>query len=372
MTPPTFIPLVDLKAQYHSIAEEVQDRIGRVMERCDFILGHDVTEFEKEFAQYCRADHAIGCGSGTDAIQLACRALDLGSEDEVILPAMTFIATAIGVELAGGKPVLVDVDPETALIDPEKVREAITEKTKAIMPVHLYGQVAPMEELRSIAEEHNLVIIEDAAQAHGADYGDKRAGSIGDIACFSFYPGKNLGAYGDGGAVTTNSDKLADKVKLIRNWGSKKKYHHDTFGLNSRLDTIQAAVLRVKLKRMEDWTDRRRHSAKQYHQALGDLEGIDLTKTNQDESAYHLYVIRTERRDQLLEKLREAQIGAGLHYPFAVHELKACSHLGHKPGDFPVAEDWARRCLSLPLYPELPEEAITRSAQVVKEFLATS
>lgn len=360
----TNIPLVDLKAQYRSIESEIQAAISNVLQRGDFILGEDLNRFEADFAQYCNTEHCIGCGSGTDALHLACRALDIGAGDEVIMPAFTFIATALGITLSGAKPVLVDVDPKTALIDPEKVEAAITPKTCAIMPVHLYGQCVDMAPLTELAQKHNLAIIEDAAQAHGATYNGKRVGGLGDIGCFSFYPGKNLGAYGDGGAITTSDPKLADKLRLLRNWGSRKKYHHEEPGLNSRLDTMQAAILRVKLSHLDSWNKRRRELASEYSRVLQEIPGVELTQTKGD-SVYHLYVIRLDERDAALEKLQNAGIHAGIHYPFAVHELNAYKWLGYEPGRFPVAESWARRCLSLPLYAELPEEAIYRSAEVL-------
>ena len=368
MTLITKIPLVDLQAQYHSIKDEVGPAVTAVFERCDFILGGAVKQFEDEFASFSSANHAIGCASGTDALQLACRALEIGEGDEVILPAFTFVATALGVTLAGAKPVLVDVDPETALLDPAKVEAAITPKTKAILPVHLYGQCADMTALRALADKHGLKLIEDAAQAHGAEHDGKRAGSMGDAGCFSFYPGKNLGAYGDGGAVTTNDGEVMDRLQLWRNWGSKKKYHHEEMGLNSRLDTVQAAILRVKLARLEGWNQRRRELAAMYDEALNGLDGLTLTKTN-DTSVYHLYVVRMENRDAALSALNEAGIGAGLHYPFAVHQLGAYKWLGYAEGTFPVSEDWSRRCLSLPIYAEMPEEAVPRSLEVLKGIL---
>ena len=363
------IPLVDLRAQYQSIREEVDQAVARVMERGDFILGEAVGQFEEEFARFCHARHAIGCASGTDALHLACRVLGIGPGDEVILPAFTFVATALGVTMAGARPVLVDVDPETALVDPEKVAAAITPRTKAILPVHLYGQLADMDALLEIARSKGLKVIEDAAQAHGAEAGGKRAGSVGDVACFSFYPGKNLGAYGDGGALTTNDDELADRLRLLRNWGSRKKYHHEEPGLNSRLDTIQAAILRVKLARLEGWNQRRRELAARYDEALAGIPGIRPTRTDPG-SVYHLYVVRPEAsgRDEALKRLQEAGLGAGLHYPFAVHELGAYRWLGYEPGTFPVSEDWARSCLTLPIYAELPEEAVGRAAGVLRDW----
>ncbi len=362
------IPLVDLGAQYESISEEVGPAIDRVLRRGDFILGEDLLRFEEEFADYCGARHAVGCGSGTDALHLACRAIGLGPGDEVIIPAFTFVATALGITLSGAKPVLVDVDSETALMDLEQVSAAITPRTRAIMPVHLYGQCYDLRPLLDLAEKHGLAVIEDAAQAHGARYSGKRAGAFGSVGCFSFYPGKNLGAYGDGGMMTTNDDQLAEKLRLLRNWGSRRKYHHEETGLNSRLDTIQAAILRIKLRRLDEWNERRRAIARAYDDLLGEMPGLELTQQRQD-SIYHLYVIRLAGRDRALENLHKAQLFAGIHYPFAVHELKAYQWLGYQKGTFPVSEDWARRCLSLPIYAEMPLDAIPRVADVLKHAL---
>jgi len=359
------IPLVDLKAQFRSIQAEVEPAIARVLERGDFILGEDVREFEREFAEFCDAPRAVGVASGTDALHLACRVVGVGPGDEVILPAFTFVATALGVTLAGGVPVLVDVDPKTALIDPQKVAEAIGPKTKAILPVHLYGQCADMDPLLDIAKDAGIAVIEDAAQAHGATYKGRRAGSMGAAAGFSFYPGKNLGAYGDGGAITTGDAQLAERLELLRNWGSRKKYHHEEPGLNSRLDTVQAAVLRVKLRHLERWNDARRRMAARYDEALAGVPGVEPTVTDPG-SVYHLYVLRAADRDARLEALQAAGIGAGLHYPFAVHELGAYRWLGYEAGRFPVSEDWARRCFSLPIYAELPDEAAGRARDVLQ------
>ena len=362
---PATIPLVDLKAQYRRIRAEVDEAVLAAFARSDFILGQDVGAFEKEFADFCQTEYAIGCASGTDALHLACRALDIGPGDEVIVPAFTFVATALGVTLAGAKPVLVDVDPETALIDVERIADAITPNTKAVIPVHLYGQVADMDPLLALAREKRLFVIEDAAQAHGAELDGRRAGSIGDIACFSFYPGKNLGAYGDGGAITTRQPKVFERLELLRNWGSKKKYHHEEMGLNSRLDTVQAAILRIKLKYLDGWNQTRRDLAAAYDAALADVDGVTLTKTP-SKSAYHLYVIRMAERDEALKRLHDAGVMAGLHYPFAVHELGAYSWLGYTQGTFPVSEDWARRCLSLPIYAEMPPEGVERAAAILR------
>ena len=364
----TSIPLVDLRVQYQDIASDVNAAIARVLDQSDFILGLELEAFEREFANYCGVQHAVGCANGTDALELLCRALDIGPGDEVIVPAMTFIATALGPYLAGAKPVLVDVLPHSALIDPARVEAAITPRTRAIIPVHLYGQCCDMEAIGAIARGHRLRIIEDAAQAHGATIGGRRAGALGDIAAFSFYPGKNLGAYGDGGCVVTNDADIAQKLRMLRNWGSQKKYHHDVMGKNSRLDTVQAAILRIKLRRLEDWNAARRRHASRYDQALASIRGVTLTRYN-DGCVYHLYVIRVEHRDRTVAALNAQGIGAGIHYPLALHELGATKNLDHRPGDFPTSEAWARHCLSLPVYPELPSEAPTRVADVLCKVL---
>ena len=346
------IPLVDLRSQRRPIAEDIEAAIARVLERCDFILGEELRLFEEEFAEYCGVPHAIGVATGTDALHLACRALNMGEGDEVIIPAMTFASTAFAVSLTGARPVLVDVRSGDALIDPSKIETAVTPRTKAIIPVHLYGNCADMAAVGAIAAKHSLAVIEDAAQAHGALYAGRRAGSLGDVGCFSFYPGKNLGAYGDGGLVTTARADIAERIRVLRNCGSAVKYHHDEIGLNSRLDTLQAAILRVKLKRLDEWNATRRRLAAHYDTALNGIFGIDRTH-HAEGSVHHLYVVRLPRRDAVLKALNARGIGAAIHYPFAVHELTAYSSLGYRPGAFPVAEDWARRCLSLPLYAEL-------------------
>jgi dTDP-4-amino-4,6-dideoxygalactose transaminase len=346
------IPLVDLRSQHRPIAKDIGAAIGRVLERCDFILGEELRLFEEEFAEYCGSPHAIGVASGTDALYLACRALSLGEGDEVVVPAMTFASTAFAVSLTGALPVLVDVRDEDGLIDPTQIEAAVTPRTKAIIPVHLYGNCADMAAVGAIAAKYSLTVIEDAAQAHGALYAGRRAGSLGDIGCFSFYPGKNLGAYGDGGLVTTARADIAERIRVLRNCGSLVKYHHEEIGLNSRLDTLQAAILRVKLKRLDEWNATRRQIATHYDAALSDVSGVDLTRHGEG-GVHHLYVVRFAGRDLVQMALNAQGVGASIHYPFALHELTAYASLGYQPGAFPVAEDWARRCLSLPLYAEL-------------------
>jgi dTDP-4-amino-4,6-dideoxygalactose transaminase len=365
----SFIPLVDLKAQQRSIREAIDVAVGQVFDHCGFILGPEVAAFEREFGEMCGAADAISCGSGTDAIHLACRALGIGPGHEVIVPAMTFVATALGVSLAGARPILVDVDPRTALIDLNRAAEAITPKTRAVLPVHLYGQLASPSACRTFAKRHGLLLLEDAAQAHGAVREGIGAGAIGDAGCFSFYPGKNLGAYGDGGLITVADPALGDPIRTLRNWGSKIKYHHEQAGLNSRLDTVQAAILRVKLRGLKQGNAQRVRLAQRYESSFAKVDAIELTQTEPGEaSARHLFVIRVpaERRQAIVETLNARGIGAGIHYPFAVHQLKAYQWLGYPHGSFPVAEDWARRCLSLPLFPEMTVEQQDR---VIREVI---
>lgn len=366
---PPIIPLVDLKAQYEGLAPEIDEALGRVLARADFILGEDVRRFEEEFADYCGTRYAVACASGTDALHLAFRALDIGPGDEVIIPAHTFVATALGVSLTGARPVLVDADPDTALMDVSLVKAKLTSRTRAVVPVHLYGQCVDMDPLLELATEAGVHVVEDSAQAHGARYRGRRAGSLGVMGCFSFYPGKNLGAYGDGGAITLTDQGLAEKLRLLRNWGSIKKYHHEEMGLNSRLDSLQAAVLRVKLRYLERWNAARKELASEYTKALRDIDGVELTTVRND-SVFHLYVVRVADREAALRSLHEAGLQAGIHYPFAVHELGAYRWLGYPAGAFPVSESWARRCLSLPMYAELPREAVARAAAVLAECCA--
>jgi dTDP-4-amino-4,6-dideoxygalactose transaminase len=363
------IPLVDLRAQNSSLDPDIREAIAGVLGRGDFILGEELRLFEREFAEYCRVAHAVGVGSGSDALQLACRALELGEGDEVIIPAMTFAATAFAVSLCGAQPVLVDVRAADGLIDPAQIEAAVTPRTRAIIPVHLYGHCADMAAIGEIAARRSLAVIEDAAQAHGATYRGRRAGSFGDLGCFSFYPSKNLGACGDGGMVTTDRRDLAERVAMLRNCGARIKYLHDEVGLNSRLDTLQAAILRRKLRRLDEWNEARRRIAREYDAALRRLVGIDRPPLIAG-SVYHLYVVRLAGRDAVLDVLAARGIGAGVHYPFAVHELGACASLGYRTGDFPVAEDWARRGLSLPIYPELAADAVEFCVEAIEAALA--
>jgi dTDP-4-amino-4,6-dideoxygalactose transaminase len=360
------IPFVDLAAQYRSIRGEVDAAMAAVLARGDFILGQDVRLFEQEFAAYCGTTHCLGVASGTDALRLALQACGIGRGDEVITTAHTFIASVLAIAEAGASPVLVDCEPEFGLIDVTKIEAAVTPRTRAILPVHLYGQAADMDPILEIAARHGLVVVEDACQAHGARYKDRPCGSIGDIAAFSFYPGKNLGAYGDAGAVTTGRADLADRVMLLRNYGQRVKYEHLEKGGNSRLDTLQAAVLRVKLRHLDDWNAARQRAAAAYGRALADA-GVQLPQVAPyGTHVFHLYVVRTPDRAGVQQRLDAARAQHGIHYPTPVHRQKAMADLGYGPGSFPVAEALAPEILSLPMFPELSEAQIDRIARAVR------
>jgi len=372
------VPFLDLKAQYATIKKEVDPAIHEILDNTAFILGKSVLQFEKEFANAHYVKHCIGTSSGTDANHLVLWALGIGPGDEVIIPANTFIATAWGATLCGAKPVFVDCHPDSYNIDPTKVEAAITKKTKAIVAVHLYGQAADMDALNVIVKKHNLILVEDAAQAHLAEYKGKRIGGLSKATSFSFYPGKNLGAYGEAGAVVTNDEQLAKLFVQLREHGQSEKYHHENFGHNYRMEGIQGAVLGVKLKHLENWTDGRRNVAAKYKMLLGDLKQISLPVELPDHKhVYHLYVIRVngesietreETRNKLQSFLSDNDIASGLHYPVPLHLQKCFSHLGYKKGDFPVTEDLARTGLSLPMFPELTDEQIEYVASKIKEF----
>ncbi|MBN1966939.1 MAG: DegT/DnrJ/EryC1/StrS family aminotransferase [Anaerolineae bacterium] len=362
------VTFVDLKAQYASIQDEMNDAILGVVQSTQFILGGEVTKFEEEFAAFCGVKHAVGVDSGTSAIEMALRAFDIGPGDEVITAANTFIATALAISYTGAKVVLVDIDPQTYNIDPSKIETVITARTKAIVPVHLYGQTADMDPILAIARRHHLLVIEDAAQAHGATYKGRPAGSLGDAAAFSFYPGKNLGAYGDGGAVVTNDEAVDHKLRLLRNYGQSKKYHHDMQGFNRRLDTIQAAVLRVKLPYLEGWNAARRAHADRYQELLAGGPVVTPEAAPYAKPVWHLYVIRTEQRDELREFLAERGITAIMHYPVPIHLQPAYAELGYQEGDFPITERYAQEILSLPMFAELTDEEIEYVVEAIKEF----
>ncbi|MBN4050319.1 DegT/DnrJ/EryC1/StrS family aminotransferase [Desulfobulbus sp. AH-315-M07] len=362
----TNIPLVDLKAQCSALEDEIKKGWSRVLRDTAFILGSEVTDFEADFARFCGVKHCIGVANGTDAIELALRSLDIEAGDEVILPANTFMATPLAVMRAGARPVIVDSDPHFHLLDPSQLEARITKKTRAIVPVHLYGQVAPMAPIRSIASAHGLEIVEDAAQAQGAKQHDRPAGSLGKLAATSFYPGKNLGAFGDAGAVLTDSDEHAANVRALRNYGSDIKYQHPKVGFNSRLDTLQAVVLRVKLQRLAEWNASRRKAAARYDALLKGASDVEIPKTLPgNRHVWHLYVVRVPRRNKTIKRLHAAGIGAGIHYPIPIHLQGALSHLGHGEGSFPVAEKAAAEILSLPLFPEITAEQQERVVEAL-------
>lgn len=363
------IPFVDLKAQYKSIKTEVNAAIKRVLESTNYILGKEVEQFEKEFAKFCDTKFAIGVSSGLNALELGMKALGIGPNDEVITPVNSFIASSSAISFTGAKPVLVDCDENTFNIDVQKIEGKISKKTKAIMPVHLYGRSAEMDQILEIAKKYNLIVIEDACQAHGASFKNNRVGSFGAIAAFSFYPGKNLGAYGDGGVITTSDRKTALKLKQMRNYGQTQKYHHDYLAWNSRLDAIQAAVLAIKLKYIHKWNKARRKNALIYNRLLQNLSIITPEIPTDSYHVFHLYVIRYKKRDNLAKYLNSKGISTGFHYPIPIHLQKAYSQLGYKKGDFPISEKLASEILSLPMYPELKESEIEYVVKEIKNFV---
>jgi dTDP-4-amino-4,6-dideoxygalactose transaminase len=362
------IPFVDLKAQYHSIKPEIDAAAIRVFESTQFVLGAEVAAFEKEFAAYCGVENAMGVNSGTSALHLALLAAGIGAGDEVITIPFTFVATVAAICYTGAKPVFVDIDPRSFTMDPTKLEAAITSKTKAIMPVHLYGQCADMDPILAIARKHNLVVIEDAAQAHGAEYKGRKAGSIGDIGCFSFYPGKNLGAYGEGGMVTTNNAEYTRTIRMLRDWGAEKKYQHVLKGFNYRLEGIQGAILNVKLKYLDKWSAARRSHAALYSILLAGSKVSTPQTMLYGQPVFHVYAVRTTAREELMAYLTKENIQHGIHYPFPVHLLPAHADLGYKAGDFPESEKAANEVLSLPMFPELTDEQINVVANAIQKW----
>lgn len=352
------VPLVDLKVQYKSIKSEVDLAISHVLENTAFVGGHEVKKFEENFANYTDSKYCVSCANGTDALQIALKSLGIGDGDEVIVPANSFIATSESVTAIGGEVVFADVNPLTYNMNPVDLELKITSKTKVVIAVHLYGMPAPMDEIMSIAKKHNLYVIEDAAQAHGAKYKDKSIGSIGDIATFSFYPGKNLGAYGDGGGITTNNFELAQFCDKYANHGRTSKYNHEFEGINSRLDGIQAAVLNVKLNHIEKWTEMRVANADYYKQRLDQKTWLFSEVPGDVRHVYHLFVVRTNNRDQVLSALQENGVSAGIHYPIALPLLDAYKYQNHQPEDFPVSSKLMSEIISLPMYPELSSTAM--------------
>jgi len=364
--PDVQVPFVSLALDGPGRLEEMEQSIGRVLHRAWFILGQELEEFEAEFAAYCGARYCVGVNSGTDALHLALKACDIGPGDEVITVSHTFVATVLGIVWTGATPVLVDIDPVTYTIDANQVADAVTPRTRAIIPVHLYGQCAEMDAILAVAKQHGLRVIEDAAQAHGAQYGGRKAGNLGDVACFSFYPTKNLGAYGDGGALTTNDGQIADRLRRLRNYGQTRKYVHETIGYNTRLDELQAAVLRAKLKHLDQDNTRRRGIASRYLREIGDGVVKPATAPGR-EHVYHLFVIECEKRDRLQAHLSDCGIQTQVHYPIPVHKQPAlrertiCHNLS-------VTERVAARILSLPIYPTLTDENVTRVCRGVNTF----
>ncbi|WP_424627915.1 DegT/DnrJ/EryC1/StrS family aminotransferase [Bradyrhizobium sp. SYSU BS000235] len=363
------IPFLDLKAQYRQLKPEIDEAISRALESAQFVLGPEVTSFEERFASYCGAAHCKAVSSGTSALHLALLAAGVGPGDEVITVPMTFVATTAAILYSGAKPVFVDVHPDTWTMDPALIEAAITPRTKAILPVHLHGLMADMDAITAIARRHQLIVIEDAAQAHGAEYKGRRAGSIGSLGCFSFYPGKNLGAYGEGGAVVCNDPELAQRVALLRDWGQESKYNHVVAGYNYRMDGIQGAILNVKMKYIEDWTEARRAAAARYDRLL---EGLSVKRPSAApymRHVYHVYSVQLAQRDHVQAALQAAGVATGIHYPVPVHLQKAYAQLGYRAGDFPVTEMLARQFLSLPIYPELQTGQISMVTSELKNAL---
>ena len=366
------IPFVDLKAQYASVKHEVDAAIQGVLESCQFTLGGEVAAFEQEFAAYCQSKHGIGVNTGTSALHLALLAANVGPGDEVITVPFTFVATAAAIHYTGAKPVFVDIDPKSFNMDPGAIESAITTRTKAIIPVHLYGQPADMGPILQIAKKRGLIVIEDACQAHGAEYQGRRAGSLGDMGCFSFYPGKNLGAYGEGGMVVTGNAEYARTIRMLRDWGAEKKYQHVLKGYNYRLEGLQGAVLRVKLRHLEAWTEARRAAAARYDRLFADSGVGTPMAMPHVRHVYHIYAVRTPERQKWQDALQARGIQTGIHYPIPVHLLPAYADLGYKAGQFPHSELAAAEVLSLPMFPELTAEQSETVSRAVKELAAES
>jgi len=364
------IPFAELKTQFSAIESEIRAAIDEVFENSWYILGKQLEAFEQEFAAYLHVPHAVGVGSGTEALHLALVALGVGHDDEVITVANTCVPTVSAISFTGATPVLVDIDPVSLTMAPDLIEEAITDRTKAIIPVHLYGRPCDMDPILAIAAQRGIPVVEDCAQAHGAKYKDRYCGAMGDIGAFSFYPSKNLGAYGDAGAVTTANPELADRLRMLRNYGQERRYYHAIKGFNSRLDEIQAAILRVKLRHLDEWNEARRLRAFRYNQLLAHCEPhlAVPVETHGEHHIYHLYVVRSGRRDDLQQHLDQRGIGTCLHYPVPIHLQQSYSDLGQAAGSFPEAEKACAQVISLPMYPELPLEDLERVAQAVLDF----
>ncbi|MBU1626885.1 DegT/DnrJ/EryC1/StrS family aminotransferase [bacterium] len=362
------IPFVDLNIQYKNLKKELDEAIYSVIKNTSFINGPDVGAFESEFAKYIGVKHAISVGNGTDAIEFVLMGFGIGKGDEIITVPNTYIATCEGIHAVGAKPVFVDVDPLTYNIDVSKIKEKITKKTRAIIPVHLYGQPALMDDILAIAKKHNLIVLEDSCQSHGAKYKGRKVGSLGDAAAFSFYPGKNLGCYGDGGLITTNNDEVDYKLRLLKDHGQKAKSQHEIVGYNSRLDSIQAAILRVKLKYLDKWNQKRRMAAKTYTKLLKKLK-VETPFVHPDtEPVFHLYVIQIDNRDGLCDYLEKNGVSCGIHYPLPIHLQKAFKRSKYKPGSLPKAEKAASRILSLPMFPEITEAQIKYVVETIEKY----
>ncbi|MEI6560758.1 MAG: DegT/DnrJ/EryC1/StrS family aminotransferase [Verrucomicrobiota bacterium] len=362
------VPFLDLNAHHAPLRGELNAAIQEVIDRCAFAGGPVVAEFEEEFAAFCHTRYAIGVGSGTEALWLSLLALGIGPGDEVITVPNSFMATAEAITYCGARPVFVDVDERTYTMNPEALVKAITGKTKAVIPVHLFGQTADMKPIQAVANEFGLKIVEDACQAHGAEYMGQRAGSMGDAGCFSFYPGKNLGAFGEAGAVVTNNAELYDKIRVLRDHGQERRYYHSQVGWNCRMDGIQAAVLRIKLRNLEAANERRRFHAAQYDHALCDISAVTTPATaSYARHVYHIYAIRVRERDRVMQHLASRQIGCAVHYPVTIHLQEAYRSLGYREGSFPVAERCAGEFISLPMYPELTPEQVQQVTEGVHE-----
>ncbi len=366
------VPFIDFRQQYLSLKHEILPAVEKVFESSQFVLGKEVAAFEEEFAAFSGSKYGVAVNSGTSALHLALLAAGVGPGDEVITVPATFVATVAAIQYTGARPVLVDVDPESYTMDVARIEQVITPKTKAIVPVHLYGNPADMDPILDIARRHGLTVIEDAAQAHGAEYKGRRCGSLGELGCFSFYPGKNLGAYGEGGLITTGNPELARKMRMLRDWGAEKKYEHVLKGFNYRMEGVQGAVLRVKLRHLEEWTEARRSHARVYGKALSDC-GLQLPLENPaNRHVYHVYPVLTPNRKELMEALAASGIQTGIHYPFPVHLLPAYSDLNYAQGEFPVAERIAREELSLPMFPELTKAQIEAVSDCVSSSINAS
>lgn len=367
------VPFVDLRREYQNIKDEILSSIKRVFEKGQFILGEEVSFFEDEFANYCGVRYGVGVASGTDALYLALKAAGIGKGDEVITVSYSFVATALAISFTGAKPLFIDIDPETYTMDPNLLDAFLKKgrrRVRAILPVHIYGHPADMDPIMEIADKYGLIVIEDACQAHGAEYKGKKVGSFGLMSCFSFYPTKNLGGYGDGGIVLTDNKKYYERLLLLRNYGEKRKYHHRVKGKNSRLDEIQAAILRIKLRYLDNWNEERRRIAIFYKEQLRDTDIVLPTEKEGMKHVYHLFVIRTKKRDNLQKYLKEKGIFTSIHYPIPIHLQEAYKGLGNKKGDFPVTEKYAREVLSLPIFNGITEKDVKNVSTQIKRFLS--